>query len=95
MRIADNMELAQKRAKEEAKIKAEKERQEKEAERQKKEAIAKWEREHPKEVAAKKVNPYKTIDLSELYKDIAEIQLFDDLTGKPIPYRHHSEFFEN
>ena len=95
MKIADNMELAQQKAKEEAKIKAARMKQEAEEAKKKKEAQDKWAKDHANDKKAPVLNPYKTIDLGELYKDISTVQLFDDTTGEAIPYRHHSELWEN
>ena len=95
MKIADNMELAQQKAKEEAKIKADRMKYEAEEARKKKDAQEKWAKEHAHDKKSPVLNPYKTIDLGELYKDISDVQLFDDQTGEIIPYRHHSELWEN
>lgn len=66
-------------------------KQEMEAEKKKKEELAKWEREHKDTRKSVVENPYKTIDLSELYKDISAIQMRDDIK----PYEHHSAFWES
>ena len=95
MKIADNMELAQQKAKEDAKLKAARQKQEQEEAKKKKEAQEKWAKEHANDKKQPTLNPYKTIDLSELYKDIAEVQLFDDATGEPKEYRHHSALWEH
>ena len=62
-----------------------------EAERKHKEEVAKWEREHKDSRKSVVENPYKTIDLSELYKDISALQTKDDIR----PYEHHSAFWES
>jgi len=92
MQIQENMEKAQVAAKEEAKRKAAMKKAEMEAEKKKKEEIAKWEKEHKDSRKSVVENPYKTIDLSELYKDISTIQTRDE---NVLPYEHHSAFWES
>lgn len=91
MQIQENMEKAQAAAKEEAKRKAAIKKQEMEAEKKKKEELAKWEKEHKDSRKSVVENPYKTIDLGELYKDISAVQMRDENIR---PYEHHSAYWE-